>query len=647
MPAGLPWTGAVCNGKTTILQNGIGALTCGVTSSTPAASRWAFALMNFDNVIPAVGRIDSTAAAEVYHHASWHIDSIGNVFGIAMNSTTGDILLTASSNYGAGFLGYDAIIRYGEIAGGTSSGTNDSAAGGTVYKIDGTTGQATVFSTIPQQAVSFTNEDCESSDIATRTNSGVGLGNVVYDETNDQYFVSNIEDGRIYRLSNSGTILDSYDPFSNDDGVAGISDLEELVYGLAIEQETNRLFFGGIDSVAGTGAQPGSPSIHSISLTASGEFPGVVNNSNMPVGATYNNYESTEEFHTDIPIAGGTTPATNNYVYLISDLAFNASGELIAGVRVSCNSSFFASYNHFSETNLITKNTGTGKFDNTITELDISATGSYANEDTYGGVATYTNEAGTNIFAVSSSDIINESGPHGIAIFNDPPNIGEITPLAAVSYGVAGIDPKGVGGDIELWTACLEIDFGDLPDLGSGTTGINDYETYAANGGPSHQIIPNLLLGDTIDGDSDGFPNAAALGDDQDNLNDEDGIVMLPSLNITPGGTLRLPFRVTNTTGDTAYVEAWIDWNGDGDFEELNEMVADYKDNKDGVFPAFMIITVPDNALRDNLLGFRIRLSNSDNMTPYGRVNSGEVEDYLLKIDCSTTICLPIEVEKK
>ena len=87
----------------------------------------------------------------------------------------------------------------------------DSAAGGIVYKIDGSTGQAFVFATLPQQVVTLTNEDCESLDIATRTNSGVGLGKIVYDEINDQYFVSNIEDGRIYRISNNETINQLWD----------------------------------------------------------------------------------------------------------------------------------------------------------------------------------------------------------------------------------------------------------------------------------------------------------------------------------------------------------------------------------------------------------------------------------------------------
>ena len=648
LPVGLPWAGETCSSRETILQNGIGALTCGVTAVTPVADRWAFALMNFDNVIPASGRVDSTAAAEVYHHESWHIDSIGNVFGIAFNTTTSDILLTASSNYGAGFFGNDAIIRYGEIAGGTISGSNDSAAGGAIYKIDGVTGKAMVFASLPQQSVSFTNEDCESTDEVIRTNSGVGLGNIVYDEANNQYFASNIEDGRIYRLSSSGTILDSYDPFQNDDGIAGISALEELVYGLAIEEESNRLFFGGVDSVTGDSALFGSPSIHSITLLEGGGFPGSINNTTLPSGAVYDNYESTETFHTSIPIDPGASPGPINFVYLISDLTFNANGELLAGIRTSCNASFFSSYNHFAETNLITQNTGTGIYNNSITELDITAFGDYANEDTYGGVATYTNTLGNNIIGVSSADILNEAGPHGIAIFNDPPNAGEITPLAAVSYGIAGADPKGVGGDIELWTSCSEYDYGDLPDIADGTTGVNDYETNEMNGGPNHKIIDGLFLGTIVDGELDGVPDPLAVGDDTaGGSDDEDGIAIFSSANISPGASIRFPLDVVNTTLDTAYLVAWIDWNGDGDFDEGNEIVANLKDNKDGVFPSFIEVTVPNDAVQGSLLGFRIRLSNDDNMTPYGRAGSGEVEDYLLGISCPQVICLTVEFTEK
>jgi len=34
-----------------------------------------------------------------------------------------------------------------------------------------------------------------------------------------------------------------------------------------------------------------------------------------------------------------------------------------------------------------------------------------------------------------------------------------------------------------------------------------------------------------------------------------------------------------------------------------------------------------------------VRLSNTDNMTPYGQVSSGEVEDYMLGIECPQAVC--------
>ena len=473
IPNDLPWSGSQCGGEQIILQNGIGALTCGVTEATSESDRWSFALMNFDNKLPS-SRSEISNNVEVYHHPSWHIDTIGNVYGLTFNTNNGDILVTASTNYGAGFLRNDAVLRFGGLAGGTSNGSNDAVAGGAVYRFDNVTGQASVFALLPQQSTSYTSLDCESSDNLTRSNSGVGLGNIVFDRKNDQYFVSNIEDGRIYRLSNSGQILDSYDPFDNDDGSAGISDLEELVYGLAIHPITNDLYFGGVDLTSFSSsryAAAGNPGIYSISLTSSGGFPGTINNSTLPSGALYDNYESTETFHTSIPTGSGFS-YSGGYVYCISDLDFNQDGVMLASVRASCKQSFFTSYNHYAENNIITQNSGTGLYNESVTQLDISVTGAAGPEDTYGGVSFYSDLNGNDFIAVSSADILEESGPHGIAIFNDPPNTdGPITPLGAASYGLAGSDPKGVGGDIDVWTTCLsEFDLAITKKLSNSTT---------------------------------------------------------------------------------------------------------------------------------------------------------------------------------
>jgi len=89
-----------------------------------------------------------------------------------------------------------------------------------------------------------------------------------------------------------------------------------------------------------------------------------------------------------------------------------------------------------------------------------------------------------------------------------------------------------------------------------------------------------------------------------------------------------LPLSYTNTTGSPAHIEAWIDWNNNGEF--------DAGENR-------LEVTIPNDAVTGEYLGLRIRISNQDNMTPYGLVDEGEVEDYLIGIECATQICIPVQ----
>ncbi len=198
------------------------------------------------------------------------------------------------------------------------------------------------------------------------------------------------------------------------------------------------------------------------------------------------------------------------------------------------------------------------------------------------------------------------------------------------------------GGCVDTTTitvTAVSCDLGDLPDT-STTTDNSDYQTLQENNGPVHVIIPGLSLGATVDTEPNGQPLNDALGDGED----EDGLTIFSTLDLKPGITFRLPLSVTNTTTDTAHVEAWIDWNGDGDFDDANEMVADLKDATDGNFPSLLSITVPANATT-GLIGLRIRISNTDNMTPYGFASTGEIEDYLIGIQCPSIICIPATME--
>lgn len=239
-------------------------------------------------------------------------------------------------------------------------------------------------------------------------------------------------------------------------------------------------------------------------------------------------------------------------------------------------------------------------------------------------------------------DAIDNDGTIATAI--DPDFDGN--PYLQVTTGDYGIVDHSL--DFGFRADPVNYDYGDLPDIANGTTGILDYETYDSTGGPSHLIVEGLFLGDTVDVDLDGAPDAQAFGDDTgDGFDDEDGVTIFPSLTVSPGRLIRLPLSFTNATGESAYIEGWIDWDGDGDFDETNEMVINVDDIADGVISTFITITVPDDAITGSLLGFRIRISNTNMMTPYGRVNSGEVEDYLIGVNCPQLICLPIGTELK
>ena len=447
LPGDLPWTGSDCSGQTIMLQPGIAAVTCGATTEAPVSDRFTFGLMDINGAVPGSGRLDVTNSVDMYHHPSWYIDTIGNIFGVAINPNTGDYFATASSNYSNLFFGFDAILRYGDLAGGTASGNNDFAAGGAVYKMDAVTGQATVFALLPQQSSTIVYRDCDFDEMVIRTNSGLGLGNIAYDETYNQYFVTNIEDGRIYRLDATGTILDSYDPFAEDNGNAGISSLNELVYGIAREPGSDRLFFGTVRQAPTSGTN--LIAVYSIDLTMTGSFPGTLDNSNNINGSIDNYLNATETLHFRVP----TSNPNSNVIESVSDLSFAPNGDLLLGKRTGCENSFHSSYNHYGETWILTLNGGSNLYDSgTWYNLTFESLG-----NSYGGVGWYDMGGGSIDYIASAGDILNEApGPHGLAVFNSPPLGNPVTPLGAISYGPVS-DPKGIGGDVEVYSACLEI----------------------------------------------------------------------------------------------------------------------------------------------------------------------------------------------
>ncbi|MEZ4954913.1 MAG: GEVED domain-containing protein [Saprospiraceae bacterium] len=219
-----------------------------------------------------------------------------------------------------------------------------------------------------------------------------------------------------------------------------------------------------------------------------------------------------------------------------------------------------------------------------------------------------------------------------------------VATISATSAGTYTVTVTGINGCTataqEVLTGSCTVDYADLPD-GTAGNGPGDYNTTLANNGPSHGIIAGLTLGTNIDAESDGQPSANGDGDDTDvDGDDDDGVTIGSTFDVVPGGTIRLPYDGTNSTGNDANLVAWVDWDNDGVFE-AGEQVTPIVVPGTGAFSGYLTIPVPEGAATGTNIGVLVRLSNSPITSPDGYLSSGEVESYMLTVNCPTQICLP------
>jgi len=157
----------------------------------------------------------------------------------------------------------------------------------------------------------------------------------------------------------------------------------------------------------------------------------------------------------------------------------------------------------------------------------------------------------------------------------------------------------------ELW------DFGDAPDP--------SYPTLMASNGARH--MPSaFFMGASMDCEVDGQPNVGASGDDDSFMDDEDGVVFLTSL--VPGQKA----TVQVTCSQNGFLDAWIDFNGDGDWNDAGEQIFIALPVAAG--PNVLNFAVPANTVLDRTYArFRFH-SFPGGLAPTGAWVNGEVEDY-------------------
>lgn len=170
-----------------------------------------------------------------------------------------------------------------------------------------------------------------------------------------------------------------------------------------------------------------------------------------------------------------------------------------------------------------------------------------------------------------------------------------------------------------------EIDFGDAPE---------SYSTLLVDNGARHLISDEfpVCLGQTVDAEEEGRASSNSKGDDNLYSQDEDGVTFTTILG--QGSTATVIVNISETYadanfGEQCYIDAWIDFKGEGNWDGLNDKIIDSWSVNIGenVIP----FQVPIDAI-PGLTNARFRLSSTGGLDYTGQVTGGEVEDYQIEI---------------
>jgi len=162
-------------------------------------------------------------------------------------------------------------------------------------------------------------------------------------------------------------------------------------------------------------------------------------------------------------------------------------------------------------------------------------------------------------------------------------------------------------------TDAASIDFGDAPA---------SYGSLANDNGARHSTANNtIFMGSGVDAEFDSFQFPLS-DDDTDGNDDEDGVAFVTGIEVGNDAVLQL------VSSSSAYVNAWIDFDGNGVFG-ADEKILDARSVVQG--NNTFSYNVPEWA-QANSTWARFRISSTAEVGPTGGVSDGEVEDYQIDI---------------
>lgn len=172
---------------------------------------------------------DAAFPIDRYSDPSWRPETLGGILGLAIDED-GNIFVSASETW-------------------TNDQEGIALSMGAIYKIDTYSGAVSIFAILDVDNTS--------------------LGSITYDCEHDQFFVSNFNDGRIYRLDHaSGVTLDTFDHGTAWNNLPGPAPLGERVFGL--EVNGGRLYYALWNEDIANPSSAAHNEIWSVALSAAG-----------------------------------------------------------------------------------------------------------------------------------------------------------------------------------------------------------------------------------------------------------------------------------------------------------------------------------------------------------------------------------------
>ena len=175
-------------------------------------------------------------------------------------------------------------------------------------------------------------------------------------------------------------------------------------------------------------------------------------------------------------------------------------------------------------------------------------------------------------------------------------------------------DKVDSSGYVATIPAVLNRDYGDAPIAFA-------FSTSLAGFGARH-IATGPMLGTIRDTEPDVTGSTLSNADNITATNDEDGVTVGI---LTPGANATATVFVTSS--GAAKLDAWIDFNRDGDWDDTGEKIANSVSVVNG--PNTLTFAVPGSA-SISLNYARFRISTAGGLDTFGEAVDGEVEDYVV-----------------